>query len=151
MLSCSTSQKDETQLLGHNCVKHRLTTARKQLYTNNTKNLLLLLFKNCVWFRRKEREVEVTHPPSLCLCVSFSVSYKDTLIGFGVHFKLILILTLITSAKLLLPNKVTFWVPGDMDIWETLFTHSTFMLAQKLKNLHEMQETQVQSWVRKIP
>ena len=112
---------------------------------------MLLFFKNCVWFRRKEREEEVTHPPSLCLCVSFSVSYKDTVVGFWVPFQLILILTLITSAKLLLPNKVIFWVPGDMNIWETLFTHSACMLAQKLKNLPEMQETQVQSLHQEDP
>ena len=32
-----------------------------------------------------------------------------------------------------------------MDIWGTLFTHSTSMVAQKVKNLPEMQETQVQT------
>ena len=32
-----------------------------------------------------------------------------------------------------------------MDIWGTLFTHSTSMVAQKVKNLPEKQETQVQT------
>ena len=32
-----------------------------------------------------------------------------------------------------------------MDIWGTLFTHSTSMVAQKVKNLPEMQEIQVQT------
>ena len=32
-----------------------------------------------------------------------------------------------------------------MDMWGTLFTHSTSMVAQKVKNLPEMQETQVQT------
>lgn len=51
-------------------------------------------------------------PVFLCT-VSFSVSYKDTVIGFGAycnpgwsHFK---ILILIISAKILITNKVTFW------------------------------------------
>ena len=110
-----------------------------------------LFFKNCVRFRRKERKAEVTHPPSLCVSVYLFLSYKDTLVGFWVHFKLIVTLTLLTSAKILFPNKVTFWVWGDMDIWETLFTHSTSMLAQKVKNLLEMQETQVHSLGQEDP
>ena len=38
-----------------------------------------------------------------------------------------------------------------MDIWETLFIHSSSMLAQKLKNFPEMQETQVQTLGQEDP
>ena len=38
-----------------------------------------------------------------------------------------------------------------MDICGTLFTHSASMVALKVKNLPEMQETQVQTRVKKIP
>ena len=38
-----------------------------------------------------------------------------------------------------------------MDIWGTLFTHSTSMVAQKVKNLPEMQETQVQTLGQEDP
>ena len=58
----------------------------------------------------------LTSPSSLCPCVlSFSVSSKDTLTGLWDHLiqdDLILNLTLITSAKTLIPNKVTFWGSG---------------------------------------
>ena len=61
--------------------------------------------------------------------MSFSVSYKDTCIGFTVHFHLILILTLITSAKILFLNKVTFWASGWMwTFWGDTNTPTTFML-----------------------
>ena len=38
-----------------------------------------------------------------------------------------------------------------MDIWGTLFTHSTSMVAQKVKNLPEMQEIQVQTLGQEDP
>ena len=38
-----------------------------------------------------------------------------------------------------------------MDIWETLFIRSSSMLAQKLKNFPEMQETQVQTLGQEDP
>ena len=38
-----------------------------------------------------------------------------------------------------------------MDIWKTLFIHSASMLAQKLKNFPEMQETQVQTLGQEDP
>ena len=38
-----------------------------------------------------------------------------------------------------------------MDIWETLFIHSSSMLAQKLKNFPEMQETQLQTLGQEDP
>ena len=104
-----------------------------------------------MWFKRKEREAEFTHPPSLCVSVYLFLSFTRTLIGFAVHFELILTLTLITSAKILFSNKVTFWVLGDMDICGTLFTHSTSMVALKVKNLPEMQETQVQTLGQEDP
>ena len=38
-----------------------------------------------------------------------------------------------------------------MDIWGTLFIHSTSMVAQKVKNLPEMQKTQIQTLCQEDP
>ena len=56
----------------------------------------------------------------VCLWVSFSVSCKDTLIGFRVHFNLILILTLTTSAEILFPNKVSELLGGRGYLGDTI-------------------------------
>lgn len=67
-------------------------------------------------------------PSSLCTSACPFLS-KDTCIGFRVHFHLILILTLITSAKILFLNKVTFWASGWMwTFWGDTNTPTTFML-----------------------
>ena len=87
----------------------------------------------------------------MCLCVSFSVSYKDTLIGFWVHFKLILTLTLITSAKVLFPNKVTF------EFWMTWIFgrhYSPIVLPCWLRSWRislKCRKPRFNPWVRKIP
>ena len=44
-----------------------------------------------------------------------------------------------------------FWGLDDMDIWGTLFIHSTSMVAQKVKNLPEMQKTQIQTLCQEDP
>ena len=55
-----------------------------------------------------KREKQNSHTLRPCVSVYLFLSLTRTLIEFWVQFKLILTITLITSAKILFSNKVTF-------------------------------------------
>jgi hypothetical protein len=73
----------------------------------------------------------------LLLCVNvfifiFSISYKNTLIGFRTHLSLVRslsILIFIISAKTLFASKVTFEVLSSNEFWESPFNpqHKGFL------------------------